>query len=698
MASSTLSYQDCERFYLLRDTLAAFTHIELDLEGDFLCNQAVDADDLDKLLANIQADEAAPLFNEEAVAAALDEAFHNPSIIDRYIAANKTSVDEVGLSIVESWKSALSAHFIVFKHAGKLLFLNENRIYHVTGLAEPIENVLDRPHWDDAGERGINRASRVSVFGSPRIVETTLLPFEDKIVYSGFMLSMPIQLGGGMQSILADEIGRALKTGEHITTGGRLVELAPSIVEERIKREAELMMEDLELDMKAEQQLVGHHESVLVGMSNDEREVAIKNHLRKELPDRKLFDPVSHLREKCTKGPIRTDLGSLITHQNKSILQRQALILGLPHGSSIKKAQLVESIVEIVPVQPTLQSIALSGLTPTELASYRAFYEAEGIMRVAADSLTTLAGLPPVLEYMCYLFEENGEFVFAIPVETMAGLNLVDWRSCEAYVEDTQHAVDVADAITCLRGIVTFEDAYVEFKRCYPDAFGQRSFEAAVVSAIDYGELACDLIDDGNAEYLVHFELGYIFKEENGIVEDDHHSDIVLHGELGTLEMILQAHEGKVGRTLDEDMRTSGDVYDWRERRPAVRALRNYLDAHVPDTADDYFFADKVIEDLIEYMEAGFISGDSVRDYFSILEDNGFVPDEAHMRKLLDLLMNMSNALPNWMNNGWAPNELHEAYTGKKVFYNEDGSIMKVGRNDPCPCGSGKKYKKCCGR
>ena len=22
----------------------------------------------------------------------------------------------------------------------------------------------------------------------------------------------------------------------------------------------------------------------------------------------------------------------------------------------------------------------------------------------------------------------------------------------------------------------------------------------------------------------------------------------------------------------------------------------------------------------------------------------------------------------------------------------------KIGRNDPCPCGSGKKYKKCCGR
>lgn len=25
-------------------------------------------------------------------------------------------------------------------------------------------------------------------------------------------------------------------------------------------------------------------------------------------------------------------------------------------------------------------------------------------------------------------------------------------------------------------------------------------------------------------------------------------------------------------------------------------------------------------------------------------------------------------------------------------------SKVKIGRNDPCPCGSGKKYKKCCGR
>ena len=43
----------------------------------------------------------------------------------------------------------------------------------------------------------------------------------------------------------------------------------------------------------------------------------------------------------------------------------------------------------------------------------------------------------------------------------------------------------------------------------------------------------------------------------------------------------------------------------------------------------------------------------------------------------------------------------------KQMFTNKDDSLVKqpkkrseekVGRNDPCPCGSGKKYKQCCGR
>jgi len=44
---------------------------------------------------------------------------------------------------------------------------------------------------------------------------------------------------------------------------------------------------------------------------------------------------------------------------------------------------------------------------------------------------------------------------------------------------------------------------------------------------------------------------------------------------------------------------------------------------------------------------------------------------------------------------------------GLDPVWGSDGELLrdepvvttgKVGRNDPCPCGSGKKYKKCCGK
>jgi SEC-C motif-containing protein len=49
---------------------------------------------------------------------------------------------------------------------------------------------------------------------------------------------------------------------------------------------------------------------------------------------------------------------------------------------------------------------------------------------------------------------------------------------------------------------------------------------------------------------------------------------------------------------------------------------------------------------------------------------------------------------------------LFKRYDEKWYFYDGQGVLPKtvirdqpkIGRNEPCPCGSGKKYKKCCGR
>jgi len=39
-----------------------------------------------------------------------------------------------------------------------------------------------------------------------------------------------------------------------------------------------------------------------------------------------------------------------------------------------------------------------------------------------------------------------------------------------------------------------------------------------------------------------------------------------------------------------------------------------------------------------------------------------------------------------------------EAATGPKIETVRKTDEERIGRNDPCPCGSGKKYKKCCGQ
>ena len=39
-----------------------------------------------------------------------------------------------------------------------------------------------------------------------------------------------------------------------------------------------------------------------------------------------------------------------------------------------------------------------------------------------------------------------------------------------------------------------------------------------------------------------------------------------------------------------------------------------------------------------------------------------------------------------------------EAYEGTTFAPKPRRNVSKTGRNDPCPCGSGKKYKRCCGR
>ena len=65
------------------------------------------------------------------------------------------------------------------------------------------------------------------------------------------------------------------------------------------------------------------------------------------------------------------------------------------------------------------------------------------------------------------------------------------------------------------------------------------------------------------------------------------------------------------------------------------------------------------------------------------------------------LYMNMVDAKADWLYELPMWDDIFDKETKRALFLEQkkSGTVVvgkKVGRNDPCPCGSGKKYKKCC--
>lgn len=65
-------------------------------------------------------------------------------------------------------------------------------------------------------------------------------------------------------------------------------------------------------------------------------------------------------------------------------------------------------------------------------------------------------------------------------------------------------------------------------------------------------------------------------------------------------------------------------------------------------------------------------------------------------KKMVEYKADHLYSLPQW-SNVFDEDELTKLYKEQKKSTTIVHDGPKIGRNDPCPCGSGKKYKKCCG-
>lgn len=119
--------------------------------------------------------------------------------------------------------------------------------------------------------------------------------------------------------------------------------------------------------------------------------------------------------------------------------------------------------------------------------------------------------------------------------------------------------------------------------------------------------------------------------------------------------------------------------------------------------------------------------GEDISKPISIINDSQLVnfPSRKTAEQFFNLAIRLHNNSRMWKNGGYTSLEFNQKYrhavdengqidpalvenntppimkpplSGRRLIKQEPIRVKKIGRNDPCPCGSGKKYKKCCMR
>ena len=117
------------------------------------------------------------------------------------------------------------------------------------------------------------------------------------------------------------------------------------------------------------------------------------------------------------------------------------------------------------------------------------------------------------------------------------------------------------------------------------------------------------------------------------------------------------------------------------------------------------FMNEEMIEAFVYEVECMYSEGKDIMEILANLENQGLeLTSKEQKQAFVNEVSNYTNYIRLWENRGNNKVELGIAVNPSNVINFEVASKTivrsekKVGRNEPCPCGSGKKYKFCCGR
>ena len=389
------------------------------------------------------------------------------------------------------------------------------------------------------------------------------------------------------------------------------------------------------------------------------------------------------VRSRSAKSAPRAGLAEGLAAYTAEQLRSSARFFDVKGASSMRKADLVRALEGVAADMPMLRAYLLNCTDDVFDAFSRAVSGEGPISR--PEGSTAASRLRPDAPFTLGFCHE-GTYSFVVPEEVAASFSREEWGLVERDRGLLQRLTRVAEGCAQLYGIIPL----AEVARIYNGRFGSdlsaSDVDTALRAAMEWRDLDLELWHDGTGacvtDPLLSFEFNLFGDGPEAIREL-----------IGYRREILERH-GLVERAPFPEALCSQPYYEWVTGLAPVVGFRSWLDAHVPDGANDLFFADSVIERLVE--ACCMPQGPS--ELPRILSDAGLFVSQGVAGEAMSAAMPMVNGIPCWVNNGHAPQELHARETGRMLAFGADGTSSKIGRNDPCPCGSGKKYKRCCGR
>lgn len=356
--------------------------------------------------------------------------------------------------------------------------------------------------------------------------------------------------------------------------------------------------------------------------------------------------------------PIKTNLDKCLNDIKVDELKVIASNYKAQYKSTVKKAELIEMINEKILDKEVLTNM-LAALCVTN-DEFLKFVENKSI-----DLNNTT--LKPIDYFslrkiaVAFVYKYKGDLELIIPEEIMNILNTVN-------LEDLKDKFNRYSLVS--RYISGFLNIYGIFEKEYfINVFNNQNS--------DLDKLTVDELEE-------IFKYISVFSCE-GIDFNEYIAHEVLFVEEGEIEQLIDLTKDKEYYNASRDTILSYGGEFYMEETKHHDKLKKFI----YKLCKNKDMADGIYEDICISLNEHDINANYL--IYEFERRNLYFKSNKDISDLLGLAINVNNNTRKWINKGFMPSELVEEKEEKKEPIN-------IGRNDPCICGSGKKYKKCCGK